>query len=220
MSSPKPRGPSADPKWPSSLAPDNPYNFSPSLLRAAKLPVKTTDKYVFFFGYEGDEPEVCLQQWFPAPFAGLRHRIDKGRKWEEDADLVNFPTSEHFMMYHKSLLMNDSGTASKILSAGHPSEAKRLGREVENFSQDLWNTHADDIVEMGNWCKFSDERNGVLKKILLGTGSKDIVEASPDDKIWGIGFDAEEAQGREGEWGNNGLGKALMRVRHRLRKET
>ena len=123
-------------------------------------------------------------------------------------------------MYHKSLLMNDSGTASKILSAGHPSEAKRLGREVENFSQDLWNTHADDIVEMGNWCKFSDERNGVLKKILLGTGSKDIVEASPDDKIWGIGFDAEEAQGREAEWGNNGLGKALMRVRHRLRKET
>ena len=45
------------------------------------------------------------------------------------------------------------------------------------------------------------------------------MEASPDDKIWGIGFNSEDAEGREAEWGNDGLGKALMRVRERLRKE-
>jgi predicted NAD-dependent protein-ADP-ribosyltransferase YbiA (DUF1768 family) len=45
------------------------------------------------------------------------------------------------------------------------------------------------------------------------------VEASPDDKDLGIGFNSEDAEGRKAEWGNNGLGMALMRVRERLRKE-
>jgi len=57
-----------------------------------------------------------------------------------------------------------------------------------------------------------------LKEILLGTGSKVIVEASPSDRIWGIGFDAEYAEGREEEWGANKLGEALMRVRKKLKE--
>ena len=73
------------------------------------------------------------------------------------------------------------------------------------------------MVEEGNYLKFS--QNHDLKEVLLGTGDKVLVEASPDDRIWGIGFNSEEAEGRESEWGNNGLGKALMRVRERLRVE-
>lgn len=45
------------------------------------------------------------------------------------------------------------------------------------------------------------------------------MEASPSDRIWGVGFDAEHAEGREGEWGANKLGELLMRVRERLRGE-
>ena len=41
---------------------------------------------------------------------------------------------------------------------------------------------------------------------------------SPNDKIWGIGFNSEEAMNHVDEWGNNGLGKALMRVRSRLKE--
>jgi ribA/ribD-fused uncharacterized protein len=44
-----------------------------------------------------------------------------------------------------------------------------------------------------------------------------LVEASPGDRIWGIGFDAENAEGNEEEWGRNKLGNALMKVRERLR---
>jgi ribA/ribD-fused uncharacterized protein len=62
--------------------------------------------------------------------------------------------------------------------------------------------------------KFS--QNAKLKAVLLGTEDKLIVEASPSDRIWGIGFDAEHAGGKENEWGANKLGEALMRVRKEL----
>lgn len=219
-SKPQPRGPSADPKHLSSLHPSNPYSFPPALWHAAKLPPKITDERVFFFGYEGNDPHVCFQQWFPATFAGLKGVFsgDTGEKAGE-REMIEFATSEHFMMYHKALLMNDVSTAKRILEAEHPSEAKKLGREVQNFDQALWTKHADAVVEEGNWYKFSDERSKDLKEVLLSTGHKEIVEASPDDRIWGIGFDANEAEGNEDKWGNNGLGKALMKVRERLRHE-
>jgi predicted NAD-dependent protein-ADP-ribosyltransferase YbiA (DUF1768 family) len=91
-------------------------------------------------------------------------------------------------------------------------------------------------VERGNWLKFG--QNERLTHILLATGDKTLVEASPNDRIvctasllqsaikliepgwiyqWGIGFDANNAEGKEGEWGQNKLGKALMRVRERIR---
>lgn len=51
----------------------------------------------------------------------------------------------------------------------------------------------------------------------METGNRQLVEASPNDRIWGVGFDSEHAEGREEEWGENKLGKALMRVREKLR---
>jgi len=59
-----------------------------------------------------------------------------------------------------------------------------------------------------------------LREMLLRTGDREIVEASPMDRIWGIGFAAGKAEevGRE-RWGLNLLGKALMEVRRLLREE-
>ena len=82
------------------------------------------------------------------------------------------------------------------------------------FDQAKWDGSCDAIVEQGNYLKFS--QNPKLKTILLDTGDKLIVEASPSDRIWGIGFDAEHAVGEENEWGTNKLGESLMRVRKRL----
>lgn len=153
-------------------------------------------------------PVTDTNEQYPSPF-------------NDPSDTVNpnahFPTAEHYMMYHKSLLMGDTTVASKILSASHPSEAKSFGREVSNFKQEIWDANCDRVVTEGNWFKFS--QNEVCKKALLGTGDREIVEASPNDKIWGVGFNPEEALGRESEWGANKLGVALMKVRERLRKE-
>ena len=78
----------------------------------------------------------------------------------------------------------------------------------------VWDGACDEIVEQGNYLKFS--QNPKLRDILLSTGGKVIVEASPSDSIWGLGFDAEHAEANEHKWGANKLGKALMRVRDRL----
>jgi ribA/ribD-fused uncharacterized protein len=155
--------PGAD--WIPSLHPSNPYNFPPEMIHAGRLVPKHTDAHIFFFGYEmdgHDDPTVGLQQWYPSPF-------------ESGTDGVEFMTAEHYMMYHKALLMGDLETAGKILAAPHPSEAKALGRQVRNFDGDKWNANADRIVEEGNWLKFTQHED--LKEILLGTGEKVLVEA-------------------------------------------
>ncbi|OAQ81364.1 hypothetical protein VFPBJ_03948 [Purpureocillium lilacinum] len=59
---------------------------------------------------------------------------------------------------------------------------------------------------------------GSLREMLLATGEREIVEASPYDSIWGIGFTERDAEGMREHWGENLLGKALMEVRSELRE--
>lgn len=59
-----------------------------------------------------------------------------------------------------------------------------------------------------------------LKEALLDTGDKELVEASPFDKVWGIGVSADAASTKNrASWGQNLLGKALMATRERIRRE-
>ena len=120
------------------------------------------------------------------------------------------------MMYFKALLMGDDEVAEKILAASGPGEAKALGREVKEFDQEVWDANCDGVVERANLFKFS--QNQRLKEILLATGDREIVETSPNDRVWGIGFDTEHALDNLAKWGENRLGKALMRVREQLKQ--
>jgi ribA/ribD-fused uncharacterized protein len=88
-------------------------------IRASNLPVMRTATHIYFFGYEGPDPEVCFQQWYGSPF------VD-----EELPGSPSFPTSEHYMMYRKALLFGDQVVAEKILAAETPGEAKTLGRQA------------------------------------------------------------------------------------------
>jgi ribA/ribD-fused uncharacterized protein len=83
------------------------------------------------------------------------------------------------------------------------------------FNRSKWRRSCDEMVERGNYLKFS--QNPKLKEVSSSTGSKIIVEASPSYRIWGTGFDADHAEGREEHWGANKLGGALMRGWERLR---
>ena len=113
--------------------------------------------------------------------------------------------------------MGDSEIADETLKAETPGEAKSLGRKVKGFDQEKWNSNCDRIVEEGQYLKFG--QNKELGKVLLGTGKREIVETSPNDKFWGVGFNSDDALDHIGEWGENKLGKALERARERLRKE-
>lgn len=90
---------------------------------------------------------------------------------------------------------------------------------LTNFAHTHNLTDKSRIVEEGNWWKFTTSKeHDRFKKGLLATGDRELVEASPEDRIWGIGFDAANANAHRDEWGENLLGKALSRVRQRIRE--
>jgi ribA/ribD-fused uncharacterized protein len=58
-----------------------------------------------------------------------------------------------------------------------------------------------------------------IRRMLLATGDRYLVEASPFDRIWGIGFAEKDASANRRRWGANLLGKALVDVRKSLRED-
>lgn len=181
-------------------------NATPS---SAPPSLHTTDKYIFFYGYELQIPELTFQNWYPAVFEEPSPKLGQPPN--------RFPTGEHYIMYHKALLMHDTDTAALVLRAATPAEANRLGRGVKNYDGKLWRAERDGVAERLTYLKFSQVEE--CRRALLGSGEKEIAEASPQDRVWGIGFRGDEAEGREDEWGENVAGKALMKVRERLRRE-
>ena len=132
---------------------------------------------------------------------------------------LKFVTAEQYMMARKALLFQDKTIAEQILATSDPKKQKALGRKVKNFNETLWNQSKFDIVVQGNYLKFS--QNVELKKQLLATGNKILVEGSPFDTIWGVGLRWDNPQIlNEANWrGENLLGKALMAVREQLKNE-
>lgn len=76
------------------------------------------------------------------------------------------------------------------------------------------------IVVEGNYLKFTESEDAEnLRRMLLATGDRELVEASPWDRVWGVGFREKDASANRHQWGQNLLGKALEEVRGRLREE-
>ena len=131
-------------------------------------------------------------------------------------DGITYNWAEQYMMSEKARVFNDPTTLVEILVAKTPAEVKALGRKVAGFNDSTWDLHKYNVVVKGNLAKFG--QNPKLLKKLLETGTKMLVEASPYDKIWGIGLNEKQAKVTpESEWkGQNLLGKALMEVRTAL----
>ncbi|WJK40720.1 NADAR family protein [Solwaraspora sp. WMMA2056] len=165
-------------------------------------------RFLFFWGHQpeadGSVGAGCLSQWSPIGFT---------------VDGVGFATAEHYMMWRKAILFDDRAMAQRILAAPHPRAAKVLGGRVAGFDQRTWNAHRVPIVVAGNLAKFSQHPD--LGAYLLGTGERVLVEASPMDRIWGIGLTRDDpAAADPTRWrGLNLLGFALMQVRDTLREQ-
>ncbi|MFI7445140.1 NADAR family protein [Nonomuraea indica] len=162
-------------------------------------------RYLCFWGHrparDGGVGRGCLSQWWPVEFA-------------EDGRL--FRSAEHYMMAHKALLFGDEETAAAILAARHPGEAKKLGRLVRGFDEETWERHRYGIVVRGSLAKFGAHPE--LRDYLVGTDQHVLVEASPVDRVWGIGLAADDPLAASAAtWkGLNLLGFALMDARDEL----
>lgn len=162
-------------------------------------------KFLFFWGHHppkaGKFGKHCLSQWWSAQF---------------EVEGQVYPSAEHYMMAEKARLFGDHEVRDKILTTPHPGAAKALGRQVVGFDEQVWAQHRFDIVVRGNVAKFG--QNDDLKKFLLSTKARVLVEASPRDWIWGIGLSENEPRITNPEqWqGLNLLGFALMKVRTEL----
>jgi len=159
--------------------------------------------YLCFWGHQQKTSAIskaCLSQWYNAPFI---------------VDGVRYATAEHWMMVAKARLFDPIWEA-KILADPDPAIAKAFGRKIDHFDEKVWQQHRFALVVEGNLAKFS--QHPPLQDFLLATADHVLVEAAPNDRIWGIVLAADDPRAQQpAAWqGLNLLGFALMVVRQQL----
>lgn len=197
-------------------APEIPYEVSVATARLACM--ETIDalikqvsrgervKFLPFWGHrpqpDGSPGPGCLSQWWPSGFT---------------VGDVHYATAEHWMMAGKARLFGDAEAERAAVAAKGPAQAKKAGRLVRGFDEATWERERFALVVAGSVHKFGADP--ALRAYLLATGDRVLVEASPVDRIWGIGLAADDERALDpARWqGLNLLGFALMEARERLR---
>ncbi|OAX35361.1 DUF1768-domain-containing protein [Rhizopogon vinicolor AM-OR11-026] len=119
-----------------------------------------------------------------------------------------YPTSEHLFqsmkfMEHRPELAEHIRTCS--------TRPRVVFDETHRFNPEVrtdWLQVRIEMMDLVLWHKFTQNKR--LKEELLSTGDAELVEDSDKDSFWGIGADRK---------GQNQLGKALVRLRTKLRDE-
>jgi ribA/ribD-fused uncharacterized protein len=181
--------------------------------------------------YKTDSWRHIFSQWYISgtPFVGrtMPHDISEYISIADLQTLVmnqSFRLREQFMMYMKALVFakgehrdGNLNIAKQIMETNDAVLIKALGRKVTGYDENTWTNCRFKIVVNGNYLEFT--QNKQMKDILLATGNREIAEASPKDRIWGIGFNIGDAQRTpKDKWGTNLLGKAIMEVRTLLKQ--
>lgn len=117
-----------------------------------------------------------------------------------------YPTSEHLFqslkfLPHRPELAEHMRTCSK--------RPRAVFEEAHRFSPEVrpdWLKVRIEMMDVALWHKFT--QNTHLNNELLSTGDAELVEDSAKDAFWGVGPDGK---------GENQLGKALQRLRTKLR---
>lgn len=165
--------------------------------------ITETDRHLFFW-------DGWPSQWYPSPF------VDETGAW--------YNCAEQYMMAQKAMAFQDIPALKLIMNDSSPRSQKATGRLVgthngsQPFDARFWDGICQDVVFRGNLFKFTQIPE--LQELLLASGSKTIVEASPVDKVWGIGLAVEDQRVNDPtQWqGTNLLGIAIERVRTVLQK--
>lgn len=157
--------------------------------------MKITKNYIFFWGGS------VLSNWADTPL--ILPNIN-----------ITVPTSEHYFMYLKAIYFNDVETAEEILKSKTPRDAKKLGRKVKNFSEELWRNERENAMLTALRLKF--QQSSKFRKIIVAAKKSNLefAEASPHDSIWGIGMGEDHPNLLNTSlWGLNLLGKCLNTIK-------
>lgn len=147
-----------------------------------------SDEPIKFFGPTGDYGCFSNFSW---------HGFFLFGKW--------WPTSEHYYQAQKHIDRPLIVEAIRLSSS--PAKAMRLANNMSEHIIPDWHSLKDDAMRIAVMQKFS--RNPIIKRILLGTRDREIIENSPYDYYWGCGPDCT---------GDNMLGKILVETRTKLRR--
>jgi len=134
------------------------------LILEVRKEIMAEKDFMFFWGGE-------FSQWYPSNFT---------------IDGVEYNCAEQYMMQQKAILFEDEEMEAKIMATTSPRKQKQFGKQVKNFVKETWEEVARDIVKRANIAKFT--QNPKLQKAFVISEGREIVEASPEDKIWGIGL--------------------------------
>ena len=162
-----------------------------------------TDRRVFFFGQKSEDkafPYYCFSNFAPARF--------------EDDDGRKFFNAEQAFTFYKALTFEPNNTEllEGILEESDPKKMRELGRKIQNFDIEIWNSLKQDYMRMIQEYKYIQNPN--LLQILLSSEGLDIFEANPHDGEWGIKLSASVAIVTDpSHYGTNFLGKILQNLR-------
>lgn len=127
---------------------------------------------------------------------------------------ITYCCMEQYMMHQKALIFGDSDIADKVINESRAFVQKELGRCVNNYNDEIWKTIRYQIVKEGVVEKFKQNKD--LKEYLKSFKGYNIVEASSEDRVWGIGFEEDDALENIDNWGQNLLGKILTDLANEL----
>ena len=143
---------------------------------AIQTSTMSSDSGPIYFWRDDEKPYGCFSQWYASTFTAPA----PDSAGDISASLT-FRTAEQYMMYHKAILFKDQKIADKIIRESDPRKQKALGRRVKGFDEQMWNKHRENVVEEGNWWKFTQSKKGDLKKLLLKTVDRELVEVCAVD---------------------------------------
>ena len=154
------------------------------------------EEFIFYFG-----PDSMFSHWYKCGFI---------------ADQITFCCAEQYIMYKKAMLFSDRNIAGKILNSSDPKRHRYLGKQVKNFDKSTWQKVCKKFAYEGNFAKFS--QNAELLNELKKTKGKNLAEASPYDRNWGIGLSMQNRKiyDRKNWRGKNWAGEVLEMVREKL----
>ncbi|KAL6865542.1 hypothetical protein ACO1O0_001636 [Amphichorda felina] len=167
---------------------------------AREAPVSQQPKPLYFWK-ETDPATGFLAPWYQSPFT--------------DGDDVWISVGE-YVTQEKARLFGDREAYNRIGSSNDISEQRFIGNNIKNFDEEVWKQKCFEIAKIANALKFHFpvDKDSNIRERLEATGDRELVDATPHDRLWGIGFRAADAKKTDRkEWGQNLYGKAVMDIR-------